>query len=121
MSDTVSPTSVTDAGGRKIGLRKLTVVDQVKILRAIGPRQAENQPYVQVVEVACMAADIDGVPIPFPTNEVQIDAVLTRLGDDGVNSLMAVRMAEVRRGIEAAEAAAAEGATRAGPLTPSGS
>lgn len=112
--------TVTDAKGRVIGIRKLTVVDQVRMLRAIGPAQSQNEPYVQTVECACMALDIDGVPLPFPRNEAQIDANLTKLGDDGVNALFAVRIAEIQAGIAAAEAAA-EGGEVPGPLTQSAS
>lgn len=115
MSDT-KPESIKDADGRTIGLRKLTVVDQAKILRAIGPKQSENQPYVQMVEIACMAASIDGIPLPFPMSEQQIDVTLGKLGDAGVNALYGIRLEEMQKGIAAAEAAAAEGVKPAGPL-----
>ena len=77
------------------------------MLRAIGPRQAENQPYFQLVECACMADLIDGVPVPMPGNEAQIDAAINRLGDDGMAAIMVHRMEEVQATMAAAEAAAA--------------
>lgn len=98
---------VTDAQGRKITLRKITVLDQVKMLRAIGPRQAENQPYFQLVECACMADMIDGVPLLMPANEAQIDAAISRLGDDGMAAIMVHRMEDLQATMKAAEDAAA--------------
>lgn len=110
MSDSngaAAPKVVTDARGRKITLRKITVMDQVKMLRAIGPRQAENQPYFHLVECAYMADMIDSVPVPMPTNELQIDAAIARLGDDGMAAIMVHRMEEVQATMAAAEAAMA--------------
>ena len=54
-----------------------------------------------------MAMDIDDVPVAMPTNEVQIDGVLTRLGDEGVNALYGIRIAQMQKGIDEANAAAA--------------
>lgn len=119
MSGIQAPEVITDSAGRKITLRKLTVVDQARLLRAIGPKQAENQPYVQLVEMACMAADIDGIPLPFPTNETQIDALLGRLGDSAVNELYGARLAAIQKLVDEAEAAKEE--KTASPLTVSGS
>jgi hypothetical protein len=97
---------ITDAKGRKITLRKLNVLDQVKMLRAIGPRQAENQPYFQLVECACMVDAIDGVPLMMPANEQQIDAAIGRLGDDGMAAIMVHRMEDIQATTRAAQAAA---------------
>jgi hypothetical protein len=99
-------TVLTDAGGRKITLRKLSVLDQARMLRAVGPRQAENQPYFHLVECACMVADIDGVPLLLPGSEQQIDGLLGRLGDEGIAAVMIHRVAEVRAAMTAAEDAA---------------
>ena len=113
--------SVTDAKGRKLTLRKINVVDQMKILRAIGPAQASNQPYVQLVTMAAMVADIDGVPIPLFANERQIDAACTRIGDEGFAALM-VRMEKETADLMAAAEAAANGGEEkpADPMPPSG-
>ena len=116
---------VTDAKGRKITLRDLTVLDQVKMLRAIGPKQAENQPYYGMVESACMASAIDGVPVIMPANESQIDAVIAKLGDEGMAAIMVHRVAAIQATVRAAEQAAERAAEHAeaepeSPLAPSG-
>lgn len=100
---------VTDAKGRKITLRKLTIVEQVRLLRAMGPVQASNEPYSQVVNMAAMVSDIDGIPVPFPINEVQIDAAIKVIGDEGFSALIVRMRSEIDDAMAAAEAAAAGG------------
>jgi hypothetical protein len=113
----------TDAKGRKLTLRKLNILDQVRLLRAIGPSQASNQPYYDIVMAAASVSDIDGLPIPMPTNERQIDAAIARIGDEGFAALMVHmqrQIAEVQAAAEAAADEAADGeANPADPLVPS--
>lgn len=110
---------ITDAKGRKLTLRTLDVLAQVRLLRAIGPEQATNQPYVNIVQAAAMVADIDGVPQPMPVNERTIDAAIARLGDDG---LMAVGLHQraLMEATEAAAMAAMEAGDKPDPLAPPG-
>lgn len=113
-------TVITDARGRKLTLRKLNVLDQVKLLRAIGPDQSNNQPYVMIANLAASVSDIDGVPVPMPTKERDIDACIARLDDDGFNALRVHFQQEIADAEAAAEAAVAGGA-KPGPLEPSAS
>ncbi len=111
---------ITDASGRKLTLRKLNVLDQVKLLRAVGPDQARNQPYVEIVTMAASVSDIDGIPMILPNNERQIDAAIGRIGDAGVAALMVHIQREFASVIKAAEAAAEDGEVKpADPLAPS--
>lgn len=119
-NETATPPEVlTDARGRKITIRKINVLDQVKLLRAIGPTQSSNQPYVQIVMMVASVADIDGVPLAMPTNETHIDALVRRIGDEG----FAVLQVKIERDLAELNAAA-EQALEAGqappdPLAPS--
>lgn len=110
---------VTDAKGRKLHLRKLTVMDQVRLLRAIGPAQSSNRPYVDLVTMASGVAQIDEVPCIIPTNERQIDAAIERIGDEGFSALMVNMQAEFRALELAAEAAMEAGGQAPDPLAPS--
>ena len=112
MSD---PVVITDAKGRKILLRPLNVMAQVRLLRAIGPEQSANQPYVNVVQAAAGVAEIDGVPMPFPANERMIDAAIDRLGDEGFLAVAMHQKAEMEAAVAAAERAMEEG-TKPDPL-----
>lgn len=100
---------ITDARGRKLTLRKINVLDQVKLLRAIGPAQATNRPYVEIVTMSASVSDIDGVPMMIPTNERQIDACIERIGDEG----FAILMVQMQREVAVIEAAAEAALTAA--------
>ncbi len=110
---------ITDAKGRKLTTRKLNVLDQVKLLRAIGPDQARNQPYVDIVTMSASVADIDGIPLVIPTNERQIDAAIGRIGDEGFAALMVYMKREIAAVEAAAEAVADGEAKPVDPLAPS--
>jgi hypothetical protein len=109
----------TDAKGRLITLRRLTVMDQVKLLRAIGPAQSINQPYVEIVTMAASVAQVGDVPCPMPTNERQIDAAIERIGDEGFVALSVYMRREVEALQAAAETAVAYGEKPESPLAPS--
>ena len=110
--------TLTDAKGRVLTLRTLTVLDQVRIMRAIGAEQSQNAPYTSVVMAACTVSDIDGVPLPMPRNERDIDDRIVRVGDDGFAIITAHLRQQTQAVQDAAEAALAEG-TKADPLAPS--
>jgi hypothetical protein len=117
---------LTDARGRKIGVRELTGLDQLRMLRAIGPGQSGNTDYGYMVECIMMVADIDGVPLVQPKNEQKIDAAMERIGDEGMAAVMLWRTQRIRAAMkaaeEAADAARAEGAPPApDPLAQSAS
>jgi len=40
--------------------------------------------------LACSVAAIDDVPVPPPANEAQIEALVARLGDTGINAIASV-------------------------------
>ena len=109
---------LTDSLGRTITVRTLNALDQMRMLRAIGPAQSSNMPYVQMVECVLMATAIDGMPLPTPSNERQIDAGVQRLGDEGMVAVMVHRMQAITAMQDEAEAATGEGEPPA-PLVPS--
>ncbi|MBV8576245.1 MAG: hypothetical protein JOZ58_14565 [Acetobacteraceae bacterium] len=76
--------SVTDAEGRILVLRRLNALDKLRLFKAAGPVLAQNQPWLGMAMLACSVAMIDEVPIPPPTNEQHIEALVSRLGDSGI-------------------------------------
>jgi hypothetical protein len=103
-------TDITDATGRTLTLRTLSVIDQLRLLRAIGSQNSDNQPYVNMCQAAASVTSIDGVPQPTPTNERQIDAAVIRIGDAGFAAIMFHMRRQIAELEAAAEAAAAEAA-----------
>lgn len=76
--------TVHDADGRTLALRRLTALDKLRLFKAAGPVLSQNQPWLGMAMVACSVAAIDGVPVPPPVNEQQIEALVSRLGDAGI-------------------------------------
>lgn len=77
---------VTDAQGRQLALRRLHAVDKLRLFKAVGAELAQNQPYLGMAMVACSVTAIDGVPVPVPVTEGQVEALISRLGDAGMTA-----------------------------------
>ena len=80
---------VTDALGRRLALRRLTALDKLRLFKAAGPQLAQNQPWLGMALLAASVAAIDDIPVPSPANEAQIEALVAKLGDDGINAVAA--------------------------------
>jgi len=79
--------SVTDAHGRRIGLRRLNALDKLRLFKAAGPTLSQNQHWLGMAVLACSVSAIDDVPVPAPANEMQIEAIVARLGDVGIAAI----------------------------------
>jgi len=80
---------VLDSGGRVLTLRRLTALDRLRLYKAIGAVLAENAPYLGMALLAISVMAIDGVPIPLPGSEGQLEGILQRLGDAGIEAVAA--------------------------------
>ena len=85
---------VTDAEGRRIALRRLSALDKLRLFKAAGPVLAQNQPWLGMAVLACSVTAIDDVPVPAPSTEQQIEAMVARLGDTGINAIAVALDAE---------------------------
>jgi hypothetical protein len=83
-------TEIVDKAGRRIGLRRVGVVEQLRLYKAVGPELSLNSAYIGFSLFAASVEMIDDVPVPFPANEAAIEALLERLGGDGVAAIAAV-------------------------------
>jgi hypothetical protein len=79
---------VTDKAGRRITLRKVGVLETLRLYKALGPELSNNTAYVGVACIAIAAAAIDELPVPFPASEAALEALLDRVGDDGMAALI---------------------------------
>ena len=86
---------ITDAQGRRLALRRLTALDKLRLFKAAGPLLAQNQPWLGMALLAASVAAIDDVPVPPPINEAQIEAMVSRLGDDGIDAIAKALAPEV--------------------------
>ena len=78
---------VTDARGRVIGIRKITMNIRRRVFKALSADAAQKPQYLGLAMVAACVTEIDGEPVTLPTNELQFDALIDRLDDDGVHLL----------------------------------
>jgi hypothetical protein len=89
--------TVTDDLGRRLTLRHLTALDRFRLFKTVGGELAQNPPYFGMAALAASVIDIDGVPVPPPMTEGQLESLVQRLGDEGIEA--------VARSFEANEAA----------------
>lgn len=82
--------ATVDRQGRRLELRRLTALDKLRLFKAAGPVLAQNQPWLGMAVLACSVCAIDDVPVPAPASEGQIEALVQRLGDDGIAAVAAV-------------------------------
>jgi hypothetical protein len=75
---------ITDKTGRKIQLRRVGVLEQLRLFKALGPELSLNDPYMDLAIIAASVSMIDNIPLLFPVDESTVEAILERLGCDGV-------------------------------------
>lgn len=80
-------TTITDAKGRVIVLRKPGVLAQFKIVEAAGTAAA-NQVWMGMVMPLIYVASVDGEAVYCPTTRREIDALIQRLDEDGIIAVM---------------------------------
>lgn len=81
--------TVVDSAGRCLTIRRLGALDRLRLFKAAGPVLAQNQPWLGMALIASSVAAIDDVPLPPPVNELQIEAMVARLGDSGIAAVAA--------------------------------
>lgn len=79
--------SVTDELGRVITFRKLKMSDQRRVLKAISNETAQKEQLFGLIMLAACVTSIDGDEIRFPTSELQFDALIDRLENEGFTAL----------------------------------
>jgi hypothetical protein len=79
--------TTVDSLGRVLTIRKLTVLDRLRLFKAAGPALAENHPWFGMAILASCATAIDEIPVPKPTTEAQIEAIVARLGEEGLAAI----------------------------------
>lgn len=79
--------AVTDSTGRMIEVRRPNALDRLRLFKAVGPALAENDRYLGLAMLAVCVTAIDGVPVPAPTTEHQIESLVQRLDDAGLTAI----------------------------------
>jgi hypothetical protein len=79
--------AAVDTKGRRLSLRRLTALDTLRLFKAAGPALAQNEPWLSMAGLAFSVQEIDGVPVPAPATEAQIETLIDRLGDEGLAAI----------------------------------
>lgn len=78
---------IEDAEGRVLTLRRLNALDKLRLFKAAGPSLSQNHLWLGMATLACSVSAIDDIPVPAPTSETQIEALVSRLGDCGISAI----------------------------------
>lgn len=70
--------------GRVIKVRRLTALDTLRLFKLAGPALAQNQPWLSLATLAYAVTEIESVPVPVPVTELQIEALVERLGEQSL-------------------------------------
>ena len=75
---------VTDGRNRRIGFRKVNMSMRRRLFKALSAENQAKPQYLGIAMLAICVTEIDGDPVSFPATELQVDALIDRLEDDGV-------------------------------------
>lgn len=82
-----TPQDVEDTEGHVFTLRRLNALDKLRLFKAAGPTLSQNHLWLGMATLACSVIAIDGVPVPSPASEAQVESLVARLGDAGINAV----------------------------------
>ena len=96
--------TVRDMCGRELMLRELTALDRLRLFKAVGPALSQNSAYLGMAMLAACVTAIDGVPIPAPATEAQLESVVSKLGDAGIAAVADALSSDVEPAMDGAAA-----------------
>lgn len=83
------PNQVVDAQGRVIKFRDLNPLQESRLVLAVGSEAATNNVYMYTFAFpAAKVESIDGDEYACPSNQAQIDGMITILGKDGMAAVL---------------------------------
>lgn len=92
-AETQASNVVTDARGRTLKIVEPDVLTESRLVRMLGEDAAFNAAYMEAyVFPAVSVTEIDGVEMPFPTTQREVDASIQRLGREGIGAASLYRV-----------------------------
>ena len=83
----IKPIVVTDSSGRNITLQKPGVLAQYRLIEMLGD-SSTNQTFMGMVLPLIYVTAIDDEPLPRFTKRSEMDALIQRLDEHGINAVM---------------------------------
>ena len=88
--------TIRTSDGRMLTVKRLSVVEKMRLAKALGEHSG-NDSYGNFAVVAASVREIDSMPIPFPMTTLQLEAIVQRLDDDGMESAIRALLLAVQR------------------------
>ena len=76
-----------DTRGRTITMRRINTSIRRRVALALTAENQLKSNYLLLATLAASVVSIDGVSVPFPVNEIQFNALIDRLDDDGFEAV----------------------------------
>ena len=84
-----NPMQVTDSRGRVLKLRKLDILSESRLVRMLGQDAVTNTIYMNgYVLPTVMVSEIDGEAQFLPISEREMEALIQRLDNDGIEAVL---------------------------------
>ncbi len=80
----------TDANGHRLGVKRINASLRRRVLKALSAESGEKGRLLVMATVACCCVEIDGSPVPFPASELQVEALIDRLEQEGLDAVATV-------------------------------
>ncbi len=74
---------VADGRGRRLGFKRPTILDRLRLFELIGGESAENPAYLGVAGTAFCLVEIDGEPLAPANSRRELETRAIMIGDEG--------------------------------------
>lgn len=81
---------VVDKLGHRLGVKRINASLRRRVLKALSAESGEKGRLLVMATVACCCVEIDGAPVPFPTTELQVEALIDRLEQEGLDAVATI-------------------------------
>lgn len=78
---------ILDSEGRRLTIRRINALDRLRLLKAAGPELSQNDAWLNMAALAISVVEVNGTPRVTPTSERQIEAIISELGDNGLQTI----------------------------------
>jgi hypothetical protein len=83
----LASTRFVDERGRLIGIVKPNPAFRMRMLRMAGSELVQNAPYMGLFMLAASVREIDGEQLPEPTSPLQVEHLVQRLDQEGLDAI----------------------------------
>lgn len=81
------PAMVTDALNRSLKVKKLGMVDHMRIRRVLGAELSKNEAYLAIATLAFCVIEMDGETVIPPANVREVEHFVDKLGEEGAAAI----------------------------------